>query len=579
MKEKGSAVHEVDVLVIGGGAGGCLAAIKAKEFGADTVIQLDKGHVGKSGCAAFAAGILQAFCPEEDDYDQVFRYAVENWGYLVDQDRLRYHMEAAWPTVEELVSFGVEVEKTEDGKIQRYPGRGILKNVMFHGPQMMAAVAKEAVKRGVEQFHKTMMTDLLTKDGRVVGAVAFNIMTGDFYVFKAKATVISGGRLFKSGSPGGGNITGDTQVAAYRAGCALTEAASLQIHIGPAHFDGGPGMHMWVGTGGKFLNAKGERFMEKYFPDLRERVLLPFLVPCCGIEVRLGNGPIYLDMTHFTPEQVRRLKRVIPIPMLQHERVGNTVGDKFVKKIEKVANIGGLGAGGILVNNRFETSLPGLYAVGDAVPWAGGECGQLIGAFTGGRQAGECAAESAKGLGKVEVDEEQVQSLRQRAFQPMERSDGIEPDEVLLALQEAIFPYDVLLTREEGRMKRALEKVEDIRDNQVSLLYAYDPHYLRTALEARNMVTTAEIALRSAIFRKESRLGALREDYPYTDNVNWLKWASVKEENGGMKVFTQDLPIDRYPVKPPRQKVLHPVWQAAKDAGKINIQGEQVVWG
>lgn len=118
-----------------------MATLKAKEAGASEVIQLDKGYVGRSGPSAFAAaGILQAFCPAEDDYDHVFQAIVKEAGYIVDQDRLQFHLEAAWPTVEELVSFGVEVERKEDGKIRRHPGRGVIKNIMFHGPQMMAAI-------------------------------------------------------------------------------------------------------------------------------------------------------------------------------------------------------------------------------------------------------------------------------------------------------------------------------------------------------------------------------------------------------------------------------------------------------
>jgi len=250
--------------------------------------------------------------------------------------------------------------------------------------------------------------------------------------------------------------------------------------------------------------------------------------------------------------------------MTRHERAGKCINDKFVEKIEWVAATGaGCKVGGPLVNNRFETSLPGLYAAGDAVPWAGFECGQLVGAFTGGAKAGKCAARFAKGIGKAEVDQEQVRSLREWAFQPIQRSNGI---------------YDVLLIREEQRMKKALEKVEDIRDNLVPLLHAYDPHYLRMALEARNLVTLAEMQLRASITRKESRIGGLREDYPYSDNINWLKWVSVKKGDGKMEVLTQDIPIDSYPVKPPREKVLDPVWQAAKNAGKINVKEGRIAW-
>ena len=97
-------------------------------------------------------------------------------------------------------------------------------------------------------------------------------------------------------------------------------------------------------------------------------------------------------------------------------------------------------------------------------------------------------------------------------------------------------------------------------------------------MEARNMVMVAEMQLRSAIARKESRMRGIREDYPYRDNINWLKWVGVKRENGEMKVVTQDLPLDRYPVKPPRVKELEHAWERAKDLGIITIEEGKVVW-
>ena len=128
-------------------------------------------------------------------------------------------------------------------------------------------------------------------------------------------------------------------------------------------------------------------------------------------------------------------------------------------------------------------------------------------------------------------------------------------------------------------MNKALAEIEDIRDNLLPLICAYDPHYLRMALEASNLVTSAEMQLRSSIFRKESRGGTcLREDYPYRDNVNWLKWISVKRENGEMKVLANDIPFDRYPVKPHRDRVIDPVWQRAQELGVISIKEERIAW-
>lgn len=579
MTSSETVLHEADVLVIGGGAAGCMAAIKAKEAGATMVAQLDKGHVGRSGPSAFAAGIIQAFCPEEDDYDVVFRGTVEQAGYMVDQDRLRFHLEMSWPIVEELVKFGVEVERDEAGKIRRHPGRGLIQNIMFHGPQMMKALSRETIRRGIQHFNKTMMTDLLTRDGQVVGALAFDIITGEWHLFQAKATIITGSTCYKGMNPGQRDTTADGQVAAYRAGCDVTNLDLPQTHFSPARYDDGPGMHMYVGVGGKFINAQDERFMEIYYPEQKERVLLVYLVPTAGIEVRLGNGPIYLDMTHLGPEQVQLLKRVLPLPMLRHERAGSCVGDRFVKKIEWVAATGArVKVGGPLVNSQFETRLPGLYAAGDAVPWAGFECGQLVGAFTGGAKAGESAARFAGRLGPVLADRHQAEALRRQAMQPLARKDGVEPDQVLLAIQDNVFPYKVLLIREEERMKKALSEVEGIRDNLVPYLHAYDPHYLRMALEAKNLVTLAEMQLRASLARKETRIGGVREDYPYTDNINWLKWVSVEKDDGGMRVFTQDLPMQRYPVKAPAEKALDPVWQAAVNAGRISIREGRVAW-
>jgi succinate dehydrogenase/fumarate reductase flavoprotein subunit len=582
MASKDVQTHECDVLVIGGGLAGCFAAIKAKEADANKVIQIDKGKVGKSGQSAFAAGIIKAFCPEEDDFDWAFKLIIEGVHYLVDQERLENHLTEVWERVKDLESYGAEFERDKDGKILRFPGRGNILNVMFHGGnQLMTAVAKAARERGVEQINKTMMTDLLTQDGRLVGAVAFNILNGEFHLFKAKATVLATGTVaYKGRPPGVRDDTGDGVVAAYRAGADVTNADTAYILAYAANYDIGTGMHMYQGTGAKWVNAKGEAFMEKYYPELKDRADIPILTFAFGSEVRQGNGPIYCDMTHFTKEQVQRLKRVIPLPMRMYEKVGLVKDDKFISKIEWMiaSNRTMMGP---LPNTRFETCLPGLYICGDSMPCTGFEGGErgLAGASTSGARAGRFAAEFAKSSDPVKVNNDQVKELRRYAFQPLERKDGIEPDQVILSLLEAVVPYDVFLIQDGERLKKALEKVERIRDNEVPLLFAYDPHYLRMALEAQNLVTCAEMQLRAAYFREESRLnGGIREDFPYTDNENWLKWVSLWSKNNKMTIKTQDLHIDRFRVKPPRDIVLDRRWQLAKDLNIIKIEKGKVKW-
>ena len=143
------------------------------------------------------------------------------------------------------------------------------------------------------------------------------------------------------------------------------------------------------------------------------------------------------------------------------------------------------------------------------------------------------------------------------------------PENALMTLQEAIHAYPVYILRNDSAMKKALVEVERIRDAVVPYLRAYDPHYLRLVHEIRNMVLCAEMYLRSAPERKESRFGGLREDYPYMDNMNWLKWIFVKKdpETGRMKSWIEDIPIEKYKFRPKMEKFLHPFWARVQELG------------
>jgi len=187
-------------------------------------------------------------------------------------------------------------------------------------------------------------------------------------------------------------------------------------------------------------------------------------------------------------------------------------------------------------------------------------------AITGAR-AGIFAAEYAKEAKEPQIDEEQVKELRTYAFAPMERGDGIEPDHIIIGLLETLLPYEVTVISRGDRLEKAMKEVERIRDEEVPLLYAPDAHYLRLANETKSIVLVAEMYLRSRLLREESREGCLREDYPYTDNVNWLKNTMLKQENRKMKLWTEDIPVERYRVKPKREKYLYPVFEVAKKRG------------
>jgi succinate dehydrogenase/fumarate reductase flavoprotein subunit len=188
----------------------------------------------------------------------------------------------------------------------------------------------------------------------------------------------------------------------------------------------------------------------------------------------------------------------------------------------------------------------------------------LPGAAISGARAGTFATEYAKETKEPKIDEGQVEELKEFAFASLEREEGIDPDHIIIGLGEVLFPYEVTVISSGDRLEKAIKEVERIRDEEVPLMYASDAHYLRLANETKNMVLVAEMYLRSRLLRKESRRSCVREDYPYTDNVNWLKWTRLKQENGKMRLWTKDIPVERYKIKPKRERYLYSVFEVAR---------------
>lgn len=170
-----------------------------------------------------------------------------------------------------------------------------------------------------------------------------------------------------------------------------------------------------------------------------------------------------------------------------------------------------------------------------------------------------------KDIEKPKVNKQQIEEFRKSAFAPLERKNGFDPDHIIIGLQEIILPYEVTVISHGDRLKRAIKQVEQIRDEEVPLLYALDPHYLRLANEAKNIVLFAEIYLKSRLLREESRDGCVREDYPYTDNINWLKWTALKQEKGEIKLWVEEVPKGRF--QPKKEKYLYPVFEVATRRG------------
>ncbi len=566
---------EVDVLVIGGGLAGSTAAIKAKESGVERVALVSKGKLGKDSISTFAAGVFQPAFPDDDKDVLVKMFASgDAWGGgLYDEDWLRVYLEESFERVLDMDRWGVKWEKTPDGQFERIEGRWKLPMALFHGPQMMEAVARKVGLMNIIVVGHTMITDLLTEKGefggRAAGAIGFDVRTGKVRTFRARAVILAaGGCAFKGRYVGHCAETGDACAMAYRAGAELGRFEIGDIlHTTSTTMDI-QGLNMYTGLGGRFVNSRGESFMQDYDPNLGDSASMARVAEASAMEVRAGKGPIYLDMTHFDSDRVRKLKIVLPLPAKIMQQAGIMVNDKIVKKMEWAPTFFGTIAagGGIITNTKCETSLAGLYACGDAMARPKHFPKALSGAAVTGDRAGKFAAEYAKGSTQPQLDSPQWEGLTANLLTPLKRTQGIEVDHIILRIQEVLLPYEITVISRGDRLARAIKEVERLRDEEIPLLYASDAHYVRLVHEVESMALVAEMYLKSRLLREDSRDGCLREDCPYTDNINWLKWTMLKEENGKMKLWTQDIPAGREAgVKP--GKYLYPIFEVARKKG------------
>jgi succinate dehydrogenase/fumarate reductase flavoprotein subunit len=204
-------------------------------------------------------------------------------------------------------------------------------------------------------------------------------------------------------------------------------------------------------------------------------------------------------------------------------------------------------------NTNCASSLPGLYAAGDAlgnmqngaVYALRGSC--MAGGAVTGTIAGVAAAEEALQMGKLSVDEKEIVRAKQIAHSPTERRGGFSPRWVTQVLQNTMMPYFISYIKKEDRLQATLTIVEFIQAHLVPKLFARDPHELRLAHETKNMVLNAEMRLRSGLFRTESRGHHYREDYPHREDPDWLAWVKIKAEQGVMKLMKVPIPKEWSP--------------------------------
>ena len=555
-------VVSTDLLIIGGGLAGLVAAIKAKEYPID-VLLVDKQTIGWSGKAPKVGGGLWVMLPE-DDVDQFAEYHVRNIGcYLNDQELLYSYARESFGALRQLREWGVRPAQDAEGNLQtvRHPaglwsGTGIDRDMLF-------PLRTRARELGAKLRNKVQVVELLKQGDRVAGAVGFDIIDGRFYIFKAKATILANGgcnyrvkRLWASGC-------GDGIAAAYRAGAEMRNAEFgnfFDVDRKDIDFPTPSGAYAFLS------NRSGENLSERYVtrqePDTPISIILGM-----EKEVKEGRGPIYLDpsKTQWDPTKPPPffagrwgMPKVNEFWKLQASKQLK-YGPSPSPKVEVAAALNAE-LSPVRVDHEMKTSLGGLWAIGDICyqgsAWAGavpappgrlrgsGVMNTLFTSLRGGSHAARFAAEAAS----PKIDDADIDRFKKEIFTPTERDKGLSPDEAIYSVQDIVCKVKYNLRRSKDRLEEALSKIEGVRQG-LSNLYAKDGHSLGKCHEAKSMALCAEMTLRAALMRTESRGSHFREDHPERDDRNWLKWIIIKKKEEKMVLSTEPVPIEKYRVK------------------------------
>ena len=549
-----------DVLIAGGGIGGLVCAVELKEKRPDLdILIVEKQVTGFGGKANKGGGVLQYFQLDKITPMDFLQFHVNEIGcYLGDQDLMIKYVEMNHGMLDKMTEWGIKIPKKPDGSYAVMP-TGPFTAMISCELDLCLRMRRTAEKLGVRIMDKTAVAELFTDNGKVIGAAAYSILDdGTFYSISAKKVVLAtGSQNYRFGSMWSSG-RGDGIGAAYRAGAEMRNAEFGNffqlVRVKSFHE---------VVFGENFMYNANNEYVTKNFTDKRETDIPSKAVREWYLNMLNGTGPIHLDYGNMghpmgggKPGEGRP-----PMPP--------RYGDKFRELNNKDGEIDTdlevcpmlIGEQScIKVDHGMQTTIEGLYAIGDASYCGSGVCGAVPAPPARNRGSGILNAVFAGILGADDIAERtledvpaicpcQLDKCFETIYAPLYREEGVSEKDVIYLIQKAMAPSDYSVYMEEGRMKEAVALVEEAKA-LLPKLKAKDMHGVLCCHEAENMVLSAEMHYFASKERKESRGWFLREDYPEMDNENWLKWIVIKNEDGQMTMSTEDVPIEKYPIQP-----------------------------
>jgi adenylylsulfate reductase subunit A len=552
---------DTDLLVVGGGVAGTMAAIPALEAGLKVVL-CEKGkvldHCGSIGCGVDHYLTVMDTGPEWDSPDFLIRHVPELTDYVVDMAVAARVIREMPRIFRRLESFGVDFRDRLTGEYYRLRSFGLpgTYHINFDGTDFKKQIGERVRKGKATVLTRTMVVQLLVEDNRAYGAIAFDFRTGAWYAIRARSVVLAAGDVNRLSRNASGLAfdswhfpynTGDAQAMGYRAGALLANMESVEATLTPKGFSC-QGLNALVSLGAHFVNGRGERFMFRY--DAKgENARRAVIADAAINEYLLGNGPVYLDCRHLPQEVLDRMEYTLQVDRYTLPAFYRQKGVNFREELVEISvselSIRRSGVyfrgSGVAVDEDGETSIEALFAAGDCATVSGG----IAGAAVLGHIAGEGVVRRARlEHGALpDIDVPAAEAVRARSESHLGRPGGIPWSRFEDEIRQTVTDY-VGVRRNETGLRLALESLGALARRESSLK-ADDLHGLMRVHEAKNIRLNAEIMAAASLARRETRTGSShrRLDYPQTDEVNWRRFVVVQRGDDGPAVRT--LPTDQ----------------------------------
>lgn len=537
-----------DVLVVGSGSAGVMAAIRARQAGTNVLV-VTKGPWPSGNSSKALSGYAAAFghADPRDNPDVHFGDVVRNGIGLCNQKLVRKWVDEICDLTREMTGWGLDLIRDGD-KFNQIPWEGHTYPRMVHhhrvtGKHLMKCLGSKSAELGIRALSHTIIGGLFKRDGELNGAWGVNYQTGDMILIRCKSAIICTGGIGAMYPLGDnvGAVTGEGYAVAFDAG-----ADMIGMEFG--HFLPTPIFprkmqvkFVFVGfvnglineSKGRLYNGLGERFMYRHYPETGER-------RCSSEEVTRriaeeivagrggARGGVYFDVSD-VPEEFRghdRYRRVFELA----DRAGMNLKREPIELVTYPHDL----VGGIKIDECGRTCLPGLYAAGEA---AGGSHGA---SRFGGSALSDClvfgSASGTDAAGRAsrrkhhsEIDVSQLDACEAK-LNGWGHGRGRRPREVLDDLSSMAFK-NLNAVRSTDGLNRVLRQVSQMRAGELPAMAVGEgpeaPMQWREAIEAEGQARLCELMAHAALERRESRGGFFggqyRVEFPYQDDTHWLK--------------------------------------------------------